>query len=191
MNSNEQIKAEIRLYKRFLDELDKRMNVKINYSILVEIAAQLGFPETVIQRLLKKRFIYVDEQNAPHPPSLLFGDTKPYHFTLTAEVDYRIADYVRMYLKSCEEQDIYYQSQVQKWILAELEREDSKLSRHCLRCDFPILERRADATYCCEKCRQQARRARRLIVKNQNVPEKIKTEKQNWFLRAWQYCFGK
>jgi hypothetical protein len=80
MNTLEEVKAEIRLYKRFLDELDKRMNVKINYATLLEIAAQFDFPETVIQRLLKKRFIYVDEQNSPHPPSLLFGGHKALSF---------------------------------------------------------------------------------------------------------------
>jgi ribosomal protein L37AE/L43A len=96
-----------------------------------------------------------------------------------------------MYLKSCEEQDVYYQSQVQKWILADLEMEDSKLSHHCLRCAFPILERRADAIYCCENCRKQASNARRIRAKIQNDPVKEQLTKENWFSRAWQFCFGK
>ncbi|CAN5730315.1 hypothetical protein BH11BAC7_BH11BAC7_21430 [soil metagenome] len=193
MNKREQTKAEIRFYKRFLDELETTMNVKTTCAALKKVAARYGIPEYVIEDfILDRKIEVVDADLITKVLILTVSDDLVCQFIFSDEPDYKWADSIRRSIQNRIAHIQYYESLEKQEILEELEAEDENLLRRCRYCDFPMVGKRKDAIYCCDTCRKYAFKAKkqRAIFHNHLVVKKAETKKC-WLKRALEFCFGK
>jgi hypothetical protein len=157
MNKKEHAKAEIRLLKRFLDELEATMSSKTTLGALKDVAVNFGIEPSIIIDFLMCGTIIVENRENHEPfdiDNILEGALELFSFT--DEPTYKWADDLRIAVHQMNSRFRYYESGQQEEFISELEREDLSLSRKCEQCGYPLPDKRADAKYCCEACRKRA-----------------------------------
>jgi hypothetical protein len=192
MNKREQTKAEIRFYKRFLDELETTMNVKTTCAALKKVAARYGIPEYVIEDfILDRKIEVVGADLITKILVLTLSEDFVCQFTFSDEPDYKWADYIRQSIQNRIAQKQLYESLEKQDILDELEAEDEILYRRCNHCDFPMVGKRKGAIYCCDACRKYAFKAKKQrVIFHSDLLSKKAEPKKSWLIRALEYCFS-
>lgn len=133
------IKAEIRVYMRMLRDMKRAMIEQVTPDQLRKIALYYNVPKIVVDRLAKREVIigfrigHGDDKN-----ELYKGQTRqehtPFNFSFTCQLNYKLADALRMYAIYDRHID-QYKTQMQAEVIREITKEDELMRPHMEFCN--------------------------------------------------------